>query len=229
MKTNWIYLSFPLNSTTPTYGGGQGFFEKKDKQMHRGDSCNTSQWSFSSHTGTHIDFPRHFAATGPAMDAYPPEFFMFETVFLADISVCKPGQIITPESLNLSKAPQQTDLLLIKTGFGAYRTDAVYWQENPGFHPDMAVYLRQHLPSVRVMGFDSISLSSFANRGLGRLAHTSFLDHDQPILLLEDMNLEGLTDAGRLRRVIVAPVWVTGADGAPCTVFGELNPESEKL
>jgi len=38
-------------------------------------------------------------------------------------------------------------------------------------------------------GFDSISVSSFQNRMVGREAHRAFLDPKAPILLLEDIDL----------------------------------------
>ena len=218
----WLYLSYPLNPDTPAYGDGHGFTEQKDKQMDQGDSCNTSHWSLSNHIGTHIDFPRHFAARGKSIDDYDPGFFIFTKVFIADLSTAEPGLIITPDHLDLAAAPSDTELLIIKTGFGIYRGQDDYSRNNPGFHPDLADYLRRSLPALRVIGFDSISLSSFANRDIGREAHRAFLDHDKPILPLEDMDLEQINSSTNIEMVIIAPLRVSTADGAPCTVMGKI-------
>lgn len=223
MKNNWIFLSHILNSESPSYGGGHGFTEQKDKQMDQGDSCNTSNWALSNHMGTHLDFPRHFSARGKTLDDYDPEFFIFTQVFILDISPADPGLIITPDHLDLKAAPADTELLIIRTGSGIYRGQDTYSQNNPGFHPHLADYLRENLPSLRVLGFDSISLSSFANRDLGRQAHREFLDNDKPILPLEDMNLEQINGSTNIEMAIIAPLRVSAADGAPCTVLAEVK------
>ena len=90
------------------------------------------------------------------------------------------------------------------------------------FSPNFAVALRSCFPELRVLGFDSISLSSFAHRKIGREAHKTFLDHHRPILLLEDMDLCMVDNIITLKQVIVAPLRVDGADGAPCTVFANI-------
>ena len=86
----------------------------------------------------------------------------------------------------------------------------------------MAEYLRKTFPMLRIMGFDSISLSSFANRDVGREAHKAFLENDRPILPLEDMDLGRIENKSVINKVITAPMHVQSADGSPCTVFAEM-------
>jgi len=119
-------------------------------------------------------------------------------------------------------APENTDLLIIKTGFSLLRQEEAYWKNNPGFAPELAAFFREHLPHLRMLGFDSISLSSFAHRETGREAHKAFLDHPRPVLLLEDMNLSMVDGRFWLKRVIVSPLRVEDADASPCTVFAEV-------
>ena len=52
----------------------------------------------------------------------------------------------------------------------------------------MAFFPRERCPHLRVFGFDSISLSSFAHTKIEQGAHKAFFDHSR-ILLLEDMDL----------------------------------------
>lgn len=223
MPSHWIFLSWPLQDTAPAFGGGQGFTTQVDKNMARGDSCNTSHWRLSNHTGTHIDFPRHFSLSGPNLDSYAAGFFVFQRVHLTDIAVLPADRVIRPADLNLSGVDMQTELLLVRTGEGRYRHEPRYWQNNVGFHPDVAGHLRAALPDLRVLGFDSISLSAYTQRELGRRAHAAFLNHAQPILPLEDLDLRDLESSGGIIRVVVAPLRVAGADGAPCTVMAELE------
>jgi len=220
---NWIYLSHPLDSDTPAYGGGQGFSAQTVNNMADGDSCNTGYWKLSNHIGTHLDFPRHFVADGKTLENYPPEFFIFEQVYLTRLNSISACQVIVPDDVNIVDAPETITLLLLKTGFETHREQALYWQQNPGFHPEVADYLRSNLPDLRIVGFDTISLSSFAHRDIGRTAHRAFLDHHHPIQLLEDMALGGVDESTHINQVVVAPLRVIGADGSPCTVMAQIE------
>ncbi len=223
MKNNWKHLSYPLRSDAHAYGGGSGFKGESDKQINLGDSCNTSLWSLSNHMGTHIDFPRHFAADGKSLDDYAPGFFISSKVYLLEIALIEPGQIIGSQGLNLDSVSKDIEILLVKTGFGQFRGQTVYSKQNPGFDPDLADALRARFPRLRIMGFDSISLSSFAHRDLGREAHRAFLDHEHSILPLEDMDLNQIGNETKIHQLIVAPLLVSGADGSPCTVMAKIE------
>ena len=217
----WIYLSYLLNEDTPAYGGGQAFFSKADKKIIKGDSCNTTHWSMSNHIGTHIDFPRHFHAKGKTADKYPADFWVIKHTKLVEALNVQPGHILTENDIPFETIPADTQLLLIKTGFYKLRTKEVYWKKNPGISPDLSVFLKDRFAGLRILGFDSISLSSFTSRNLGRKAHKAFLD-DRPLLLLEDMDLRKADSKSAFKQVIISPLRVHQADGAPCTVMAEI-------
>jgi arylformamidase len=219
MMRKWIYLSYQLGVKTPAYGGGKSFCAHQIKDMEKGDLCHTQHWSFSNHLGTHIDFPKHFARGGKISSDYHPGFWFFSLPFFLDHSNVAPGCIIQPEDMHLEVVPGNVDILILKTGFSIYRGQDIYWEKNPGFAPELAGLFREQFPNLRVFGFDSISLSSFANRETGRQAHKAFLDHRRPILLLEDMDLSAVNNSMRLEQVIISPLRVENADGSPCTVF----------
>lgn len=220
--SKWIYLSYSLNAETPVYGGGNSIKIRQEKSIEKGDLCNSSYWSLSNHLGTHIDFPRHFVQAGKTSGDYGPEFWIFYSPFILDISLVEPGFIVEPEAVDLDAVPNNIDMLVIKTGFCRLREKDIYWKKNPGFAPGLAALLRKRFPYLRILGFDSISLSSFARRKIGREAHKAFLDYPRPILLLEDMDLSMVDNSMKLKQVIVSPLRVEGADGAPCTVFADV-------
>lgn len=88
-------------------------------------------------------------------------------------------------------------------------------------HADVGIGLRHLKSSIRAVGIDWISASSFIHRKEGRAAHRAFLNPEgegDPVLLVEDMNL--FADLTRMSRVLVAPLIVEGIDSAPCTVVG---------
>ena len=225
-NTRWIYLSYPLDENTPAYGGMQGNFSvMSEKNMEQGDSCNTSRWTLSNHIGTHLDFPRHFVRTGSTIDEYPIDFFVFNKIGFIDISPVPKAHIISWQDIESENLPYDIDILLVKTGFGEKRNDSIYWKENPGFFPELAHNLRESFPQIRVLGFDLISLSSLMHREIGRKAHKCFLDHQRPILPLEDIDLSGVSGSFKFNQLIVAPWMVCKADAVPCTVIAEIFDE----
>ena len=212
------YLSHYLSEKTPLYGNGKGIHFVKDKEIEIGDSCNTSNLSFPNHSGTHIDFPYHFNPDGKTVNDFPASYWNFDRVELADLSgKVDDSQIIGPE-LFTGLGNKKTELLLIKTGYGAYRGTERYTLTPPGLSANLAPFLRRNFPQLRCIGMDLISVSSYSNRAEGRKAHHAFLNPREgaPILLIEDMNLN--VD-GPFNTVIVAPLLIDNADGSPCTVL----------
>ena len=212
------YLSHYLSEKTPLYGNGKGIYFAADKEMIKGDSCNTTNLAFPNHSGTHIDLPYHFNPDGKTLNDYPATYWQFDVVQLIDLSgKVDDGQIIGPE-LFTDLENFETELLLIKTGYGAYRGTDRYTITPPGLSADLAPFLRNNFPKLRCIGMDLISVSSYSNREEGRKAHHAFLNPEEgePILLIEDMKLD---IDGPIDKVIVAPLLIDKADGSPCTVI----------
>lgn len=217
-KDNAIFLSYSLSQDTPLYGNGEGIYFTPDKEMIKGHSCNTTNLTFPNHSGTHIDLPSHFNPNGKTLNDYPATYWQFDVVQLIDLSgKVDDGQIIGPE-LFTDLENFETELLLIKTGYGAYRGTDRYTITPPGLSADLGPFLRNNFPKLRCIGMDLISVSSYSNRDEGRKAHHAFLNPDEgePILLIEDMKLDM---DGPFNKVIVAPLLIDNADGAPCTVL----------
>lgn len=220
-----VWLSYPLSPKTPVYGGGPGFEIEPIKSIRNGDSCNTAVWHIQNHVGTHVDAPKHFFDTVETIDAFKPEFWVFEHVCLIEVGLNNPGAIIGPE-LIIPFIGIQPDLLLIKTGMGRYRDDSKYWEDNPGLSPALARELRVRYPSLRAVGMDFISVSAWRNRSVGREAHREFLKPVGPgnfIVLIEDMDLQNINKDMFIKKVIALPLRVEYGDGAPCTVFAEVD------
>lgn len=217
MNNKYVYLSHFISNATPLYGGALEISIISTKQIKKGDSCNTLQLSFPNHVSTHVDFPKHFSDGGKSINDYKPEFWIFQAVTVVDYHAA-PGEIISITPL-LEKIPRHTDLLLLRTGFQRVRHTQQYTQENPGLAPESAEALKQRCPTLKAVGMDFISASSFTNRTAGREAHKQFLlEHD--ILLIEDMNLENIT--GEIKKVMGFPLLVQDADGVPVTIVAEV-------
>lgn len=219
---NKIYLSYILDENTPSYGNRNKFHMFKKSSIAQGDVANDSFIETTVHIGTHLDMPYHFYENGQTIEDFGVEYFNFENVLFIDI---RPNYLVIKdellEALEVINNKTRYDSIIVKTGICYSREKEVFWKENYGFHPEIAHFVRRYFPNVRVFGFDSISVSSFANRMVGREAHKAFLDPANPILLIEDMDLRYVDND--IRSMIVAPMRIKNSDGLPCTIIGEVE------
>jgi len=224
---SYIYLSHILDAQTPGFGGNADFKLELVRKMCEGGSCNSSRVEVSMHLGTHVDAPYHFCESGDTVETFRAQDWIFKHVSLVHLEDVLSGTLIGVGSW-CEKLSTDTELILLKTGFEKYRNSPLYWQENPGIHAELGVWLRKHRPSVRVLGFDFISASSFTNREMGRTAHKAFLCKDEanthPILFMEDLSLCELEK--NPEEVIALPLRVRGADGAPMTIIARMAEEA---
>ncbi len=214
-------LSYPLSVNTHGYGGKKTLRIKKDKLISRGDSCNTFRLIFPNHLGTHIDCPNHFFASGKKLSQYKIKDFIFSKPAILDCPK-QENELITLDDIrgNLKKL-KEIDILLLRTGFYKCRSSIRYATKNPGIDTEVARFIRKNLTNIRCIGIDSISISSYGNRKIGRETHRIFLQKHsfkrQPVCIIEDMDLSGnLMD---MKKVFVAPLFIEDVDSAPCTVF----------
>lgn len=214
-------LSYPLNSNTPTYGDRNRVVLAKTSSISAGDAANDTYLSMTVHSGTHVDMPCHFYAEGQSWSDFNIDFWHFNNPLFVEI---KPeGKLISTELIDVLDKfdhKRSADILIVKTGFCHNREDKEEIMTNYGFDPDVAVYIRNEMPKVRAFGFDSLSVSSFTNREIGRVAHKAFLNPENPIILLEDMDLRACSAGTKFDSLIIAPIFIDDCDAMPCTVFG---------
>jgi arylformamidase len=209
-----------MDENTPLYGGGKGVLVKSERSINNGDTANTKILSLHNHSGTHIDFPNHFFANGNTSEMYDAAYWIFSEPFMIKIETNE-DQIITCSEEQLNSIPPKTDFLILKTGFGKFRNEEKYWKNNPGLSPELADQLRKKVPMLRVIGLDLISITSFMNREIGRKAHREFLKSENPILLVEDMDLSQLDS--NPKSIICMPLLIKGLDGSPVTIIAKLK------
>lgn len=172
-------------------------------------------FSVSNHIGTHLDCPYHFDQKGLKVTDYAADFWFCRKISL--VQVPETDMLIDLEKYKSQISPE-SDLVLVKTGFCHKRDQEIYWSENPGIAANSADFLRRHCPSIKFLGMDLISLTSYVNREEGKKAHQAFLKNaDKPILIVEDMDLRGLLNSPK--EVLISPLRITDADGGPVTVF----------
>ncbi|WP_163323660.1 cyclase family protein [Draconibacterium mangrovi] len=219
----YIFLSHILSDKTPSYGNRDKFEISPNTSINKGDTANTSSWSFSNnHFGTHIDLPYHFYNNGKQMQDYDANSFLFNKVQLIDIH-CNEGILIDKDSYDWNTINENIDLLLIRTGFENKRANDDYWMKYPGIASDLCHLWREKFKSLRCIGFDFISLTSPLFKAEGKKAHQVLLkpeaDRDG-IWIIEDMSLMNIKD--KINKVLVAPIRVENGNGGPGTVMAEI-------
>ena len=72
----FLDVSLPLSGAVPTYPRNPTFDLAPVQRIAAGDSSNVSRLTLGTHTGTHIDAPRHFLEEGAAVDQIPLELLI---------------------------------------------------------------------------------------------------------------------------------------------------------
>jgi kynurenine formamidase len=215
-----------LNETVFGYGNGERFKKEVVSDMCCGSTSNNSKFSMPTHFGTHIDFPFHFYQDGKNSSQYEANDFVFDEVGIIELSNTESidDYLIRNSHLDVSAIDTSCEILFIKTGFCNKRSTDEYWNFGFGFHSETAAHLKEQLPNLKAIAFDLISLNSYQNRPMGRIAHKNFLA-DQDILIIEEVDLRDIDEKSKINQVIVACLQLENADGAPCTIFANIHED----
>lgn len=218
-------LSYFIDAKAPMYGGKSGFVSKSVTSISKGDTANTSYLQLPNHLGTHVDFPRHFFNKGQTLQDYPLDFWFFEgkKVEILEIENNNDQLIINPENIKTKKLNKDAEIILLKTDFGQYRNKEKYWNSNPGISIKLVAWMKENYKKIGVFGIDTISVSSFQHRELGRKVHKKLLDPINPILIIEDMDLSKISQASIFNYLWISPLMLKDIDGCPCTIVADVK------
>ncbi len=215
-----VPVSYPLAIKSPLYPGTLAMKIGPDKSMDGGDSANTSVISLSSHAGTHVDVPRHFCREGSSVRDIFQRLNTYAPAYCLDLAVTGDA-CIRPEDLEGDLAGREdAEALLVRTGSWRLRTTdpRAYTAEHPWVHAGVAELLRRKCPRLRVLGIDTISISSPSHRQEGQESHRAFLCGKAPVCLLEDADLSSANPEDRYALTVI-PWFLEDLDGVPVTAF----------
>lgn len=196
-------ISAPFGENLPFYPSDPPLKQEEHAQVRLGSAANVSKITFGSHTGTHLDPPRHFFDELPAVDELPLERFLGPAL-VAEI-LGKP----CVERADLEVLPLRPGLnLLLKTDNRELMADA-------RFHPDY-VYLTGDAcallveKKVNLVGVDYLSVEQFQGDGTFP-AHRTLLGNN--VLVLEGLDLSQVP-AGEYT-LLALPLKIPGGNGSP--------------
>lgn len=194
-------ITLALSAELPVYPDDPPFVSKPWSSISQGDSCNLSQITLSSHSGTHIDAPRHFLEHGAGVDELPLGLLVGKALVVEIRKVKEIGRHDL-ERLRIKGAER----VLLKTDNGRL------WNQ-PGFSKDFAAlsldgarYLVE--AGVKLVGIDYLSIESFEGDGE---VHRILMGNG--VLILEGANLAEV-EPGEYD-LICLPLKIKGGDGAP--------------
>ena len=180
---------------------------------------NTSKISLGSHTGTHVDAPTHFIKNGTTIEQVPISK-LFGKVSIIDFSYLKENECVTKEMLQSFSLFKK---VLFSFGWGKYWNTKKFYKGYPFFSKEAAGYLVEL--NLDLVGMDTpspddsrVTLSGdFLGSDLDSPIHKIFLKNN--IVLLEYVaNLDKICDFQDWN-IVVLPMKIKGADGAPARAF----------
>jgi arylformamidase len=217
-------LSYMLEETSPVHIGLKKPEIIHNNQISGEGGYNTYLINVENHSGTHVDAPGHFVEGGKIISDYLPDELVFNNPLVVDIPK-GPDELI--KIWDISKIDlTDVDCILFYTGFEKFHKDdpEKYLTHNPGISPEVVYFIRKNYKSVRCLGIDCISMSSYQNPESGKEAHLNAFEKNKefgdPLLLIEDMKLNNVKNED-LESIIVVPWQIKGIDSAPCTVLAK--------
>ena len=221
----YVFFSYGIDLATPMYGGKKGFLSEFLSSIEKGDTANTQKWEFPNHLGTHIDFPFHFHQNGQTADDFTADFWVIQgkSTQILDVDLKDNNLLISYEDVKNKNLNFNAKFIILKTGFGRYRSQEKYWKNNPGLSMDFSEWIINNFKKIKIIGLDSISISSWQHREVGREVHKKLLSPEKPILIIEDMNLSKVTSDSIIKKIYIAPLMVNKSDGSPCTILAEVK------
>jgi arylformamidase len=208
-------ITMPLSAELPVYPGDCPVAIAPWISIANGDFANVSRVTLCSHSGTHLDPPRHFNDAGKSVDEIPLERLIGKALVVEISGV----SLIGREELVRLRV-KGAERLLLKTD------NSQLWQEHD-FNRDFAAltvdgarYLIE--AGIKLIGIDYLSIESVDGDGE---VHRLLLDNG--VLILEGVNLADVAPGEY--ELICLPLKIKGGDGAPVRALlrGGVEPGGE--
>jgi arylformamidase len=194
-------ITMPLSTDLPVYPGDVPVSISPWTSIASGDAANLTRLTLCTHSGTHLDAPRHFNDQGLTVDNVPLSLLIGKVTVVEILGVRSIGR------KELERLPVRgAERLLLKTD------NSLLWKTG-GFTPDYAAVTQEGAgylleAGVRLVGIDYLSVERFEGSGD---VHRTLLDNG--VLILEGLNLAGVPRGEY--ELICLPLKVQGGDGAP--------------
>ena len=208
-------ITMPLSAELPVYPDDPPFVIMPVSSVSGGDAANLSKISLSTHTGTHIDPPRHFIKNGTPVDELPLELLIGRALVVEVSGVKEIGR----HELDRLRV-RGAERLFFKTDNSKLWKQAGFVRDYTALSVEGARYLLE--AGVKLIGIDYLSIERFDGNGE---VHRLLLENGVPIL--EGLNLVDVAPGEY--ELICLPLKIKGGDGAPvrAVLRGGVAPQAE--
>lgn len=212
--TEAVDLSYTMEENMPSWPTHARYGSVVYESYDFGAAALHSRVTFSEHSGTHIDAPRHFIRNGTSVDRLPATTVMGRGVTIGATFV-KPCGLLTLDAIKAfekANGPiEPGDIVMIRFGWDKkYRLqpDSKDFLENwPGLSAEGAEYFLSK--KVAAVGCDALSLDAFD--AADSVCHKILLGHSVPIL----ENIRNLSKLPAFSYVIGLPLKFLNGSGSP--------------
>lgn len=216
-----VDLSYTMEENMPAWPTHARYGSIVYESYDFGAEAMHSMITFSEHSGTHMDAPRHFIRGGCPIDQMPPTAVMGRGVTINATSV-KPRGVLTLDEIHQFEAAHGTiregDVVMLHFGWDekyCLQPDCKAFLEDwPGLSGEGAAYFVQK--KVAAVGCDALSLDAF---GAECVCHHSLLGNSIPIL----ENICNLSKLPVHTYVIGLPLKFKDGSGSPIRLIAFLG------
>jgi arylformamidase len=198
-------ISVPLTHGGVVYPGNPEISITPQQAISQGAGANVSRLDFGSHTGTHVDSPKHFFDDAPGVESLPLDVLTGPARLLAfDDSVMSIGEaeLRAHDLTGVQRVLLRTrNSAWLASGSKEFHRDYTY------VAPDGAEYLASL--GVKLVGVDYLSVEQFHSGH--HKTHRTLLGHG--IVIVEGLLLS--TPAPGDYTLYCLPLLLRGLDGAP--------------
>ena len=201
-------ISLPVSKQTIVYPGDPPVMIRQISDVKKGDLTNISEFTFNTHTATHIDAPRHLFSNASGVDQIPLE------VLIGPVTVYEFRNLHRIDFDQLKGLPLKAgDRVLFKTD-NSYLGKEKFYSDYTCLSVSAAKYLAE--TGIKLIGIDYFSVDPITDmkedHGTDILAvHRILLE--KGIVILEGVNLSHIKPANY--ELICLPISLIDVDGAP--------------
>jgi arylformamidase len=201
MTDGWLDVTVPIHPGMVVYEGDPPVEVTPALALERGDPSNVSRLVLGSHTGTHVDAPRHFLTGAAGVDRLPPEALLGP----AEVVAAGPGPVTATALAALDLAGGAR--VIFRTGNSAFWARPGFVRDYQALAPEAAEALVR--AGVRLVGIDYLSVEAFGAAGFP--VHRILLAAG--VVILEGLDLSAVAP-GRYE-LCCLPLRIRDGDGAP--------------
>ena len=194
-------ITAEISENLPVYDGERPVITDL-MQLKKGDVCNFSRLTTTSHTGTHADMPLHFIDDGQDCVNIPLDHF-YGSAKVINI----------PAKENIRKADlthhniEAGDIILLNTGQSHHMRQGEFKKDYLALTPEAAEYLVEK--KIKTVGIDYLSIDPYGAPGFP--AHMALLGNN--ICVLEGLVLENVPEGTYTLSAL--PLKIPNGNGSP--------------